>query len=75
MTGSCSSQAANGVIALVAKALKRDNEWFSQTTGGTVSEGGKQQRYKNFCISGHYGGGLKEASLHRFAKRVFIIQR
>ncbi len=26
--GLCYSQAANGVIALVAKALKRDKEWF-----------------------------------------------
>lgn len=49
----CYSQAANGVIALVAKAVKRDKEWFSYTTGGTVSEGGKQQRYQNFCVSGH----------------------
>lgn len=25
----CNSQAANGVIAVVAKALQRDKEWFS----------------------------------------------
>lgn len=72
--GFCNSQAANGVIALVAKALKRDKERFSSTTGGTVSEGGKQQRYKNFSVSGQKGGRLQE-SLHRFAERIVIIQR
>lgn len=42
---------------------KRDKEWFS-STGGTVSEGGKQQMYKNFCVSGQNEGWLQEESLH-----------
>lgn len=63
---------------MVSKALnkteKRDKERFS-STGGTVSEGGKQQMYKNFCVSGQNEGWLQEESLHGFANRVLIFQR
>lgn len=34
------------------KKEKRQRSGSPETTGGTVSDGGKQQRYKNFCLSG-----------------------
>lgn len=66
------SQAANCVITIVAKALK---ERAVSSTGGTVSEGEKQQRYKTSLFQAKNGGWLHEESLHRFTKRIFIIQR